>query len=200
MSHATQNPLIIPLDQYEMQLTDGQLEQLSDALSPLRVEVTPTGQLEIMAPVSHESANYEGAIYTEIVLWVRSSMGSGSAVTPDAGFRLPDGSVRAPDAGWFTGEKKQAAYAERKGFPYLCPVFVVEVKSPNDSLNKLKAKLGLWVKNGAEVAWLVNPETSLTHVLRRAAPETFEEVPFDQPLTAAAAMTGFSLTLADLPI
>jgi len=197
MSYATQNPILLPVQDLGP-LSDTQIEQLSGALAPYRVEISPSGQVEIMSPPSSESARFELLIASCIEQWVQSAVGSGRTVAPSEGFRLNTTTVRAPDAGWLAPHQVEAITNWRVFLP-VCPVFVVEVKSPSDTL-AYQGKCREWLGHGAEVAWLVNPETRLTHVLRRTAPETFEEVPFDQPLTAAAAMTGFSLTLADLPL
>jgi len=198
MSHATQNPILLPVQDLGP-FSDGQIEELSRALRPYKVEVAPSGQIEIMAPASFESSTYGGLVYRHIVDWVTSTYGNGKAVPPDTGFRFGQVVVRAPDAGWLAPHQVEAITNWRVFLP-VCPVFVVEVKSPSDTLAYQQSKCREWLGHGAEVAWLVNPETRLTHVLRRNTPETFEDVPFDQSLTAAAAMTGFSLTLADLPL
>jgi len=198
MQPKTQNPIVLPVQDLGP-LSDAQLEQLSGALAPYRVEVSPSGQVEIMSPPSFESSRYELLIATEIEMWVRSPEGSGKTLGPNVGVRLDDRTVRAPDTGWLATHQAEGI-TQPRAFLNVCPVFVVEVKSPSDTLAYQQDKCREWLGHGAEVAWLVNPETRLTHVLRRTAPETFEEVPFDQPLTAATAMTGFSLTLADLPL
>jgi Uma2 family endonuclease len=56
--------------------------------------------------------------------------------------------------------------AERKGFAPLCPEFAIEVRSASDRLTELQAKMGTWVANGAEVAWLVDPSRKVVEVYR----------------------------------
>ena len=52
------------------------------------------------------------------------------------------------------------------GFAPICPEFVIELRSPSDSLSELQAKMRLWVANGAEVAWLVDPARKTVEVYR----------------------------------
>ena len=45
----------------------------------------------------------------------------------------------------------------RGGFAPICPEFVIELRSPSDNLADLQAKMEMWIANGAEVAWLIDP-------------------------------------------
>ncbi|MEP6717473.1 MAG: Uma2 family endonuclease [Terriglobia bacterium] len=38
------------------------------------------------------------------------------------------------------------------------PHFVVELRSPDDRLSRLRPKMREWVENGARLAWLIDPE------------------------------------------
>ena len=40
-----------------------------------------------------------------------------------------------------------------------CPQFVVEVRSESDGLAELQAKMGMWIGNGVELGWLIDPAT-----------------------------------------
>jgi len=40
----------------------------------------------------------------------------------------------------------------------LCPDFVVELFSPSDSLEKVRAKMKEYMDNGARLGWLINPK------------------------------------------
>ena len=84
-----------------------------------------------------------------------------------AGFRLRDGSVRSPDAAWVAWPRWNVlSEKQREEFPPICPEFVIELRSPSDRLPELQAKMRLWVANGAEVAWLVDPARKTVEVYR----------------------------------
>jgi Uma2 family endonuclease len=34
---------------------------------------------------------------------------------------------------------------------------VIELRSPTNTLSELEAKMAMWIANGAEVAWLIDP-------------------------------------------
>jgi Uma2 family endonuclease len=53
---------------------------------------------------------------------------------------------------------------QRKGFARVCPEFVIEVRSETDRLKPLQEKMQSWVANGAEVAWLIDPERRVVEV------------------------------------
>jgi Uma2 family endonuclease len=44
---------------------------------------------------------------------------------------------------------------EQRGFSPLCPDFVLELRSPSDSLPTLQAKMEEYLGNGARLGWLI---------------------------------------------
>jgi Uma2 family endonuclease len=56
--------------------------------------------------------------------------------------------------------------AERKGFAPLCPEFVIELRSESDRLIPLQEKMRMWLANGAELAWLVDPSRKVVEIYR----------------------------------
>ena len=44
-----------------------------------------------------------------------------------------------------------------RGFPHICPDFVIALRSESDSLEDLKNKMNDWIANGADLEWLVDP-------------------------------------------
>ncbi len=45
---------------------------------------------------------------------------------------------------------------EKEGFAPLCPDFVVELRSPSDSMEKLRAKMREYMENQARLGWLID--------------------------------------------
>ena len=60
---------------------------------------------------------------------------------------------------WITSQQLAAAGGAppRTGFWHLCPAFIVEVRSPNDTLAYLQGRVSDWIRFGAQLAWLVDP-------------------------------------------
>ena len=46
---------------------------------------------------------------------------------------------------------------QQDGYVPLCPDFVVELRSPTDSLEELPAKMLEYLGNGARLGWLIDP-------------------------------------------
>ncbi len=55
---------------------------------------------------------------------------------------------------------------QRKKFGPVCPFFLIEVKSPSDSLKKLQAKMEEYIANGCRLGWLIDPEKKRVHIYR----------------------------------
>ena len=70
--------------------------------------------------------------------------------------RDPD-TVRAPDVQFYSAERLPLD-DQSIGYIEIAPDLVVEVRSPNDSLAKLRDKASMWLGVGARLVWVVNPE------------------------------------------
>ena len=55
---------------------------------------------------------------------------------------------------------------DQKRFAPVCPEFVIELRSETDKLADLQAKMEMWIGNGAEVAWLVDPLEKAVSICR----------------------------------
>ena len=133
------NPLL--LDISSLELTDRQLEKLFRDNSDLQFEVTAEGELVIMAPTNSLGGRKEGRLFARIDAWAEVD-GTGLAFGPSAGFRLPNGSLRAPDVSWILNEHWDAlSEDEQNSSAPLCPYFVLELRSSrHDSLSLLQRK------------------------------------------------------------
>jgi Uma2 family endonuclease len=75
------------------------------------------------------------------------------AFGPSAGFRLPDGSVRAPDASWVSrAQWARLTPEDREAFAPVCPEVVFEIALRTDRPADLRAKMALYIENGAHLA------------------------------------------------
>ncbi|MFQ3597580.1 MAG: Uma2 family endonuclease [Chloroherpetonaceae bacterium] len=59
----------------------------------------------------------------------------------------------------FISKERLPKQMKKKGYGEMIPDFVVEVQSPNDSLNEVLIKISEWIAGGVKLVWLVNPET-----------------------------------------
>jgi Uma2 family endonuclease len=138
-------------------LDDDELLEFCAANDPLRIERNPAGELIVMTPAGGKTSNREGYLSRKLDLWAESE-GRGIAFNSNGGFSLPDGSVRAPDAAWLSGEKWRSLTPEEQGkFVPFCPEFVVELRSPSDNIAEVEQKMTDWIANGTYLAWLIDP-------------------------------------------
>lgn len=162
----------------------------------LKIEKDKHGNIYIMPPVNFEASSKEINIQTELVLWNRIAR-LGIVQNSMAGFRLPDRSMRMPDAAWISNEKVALlSEKERHSVPHLVPDFVAELRSsPDDSLADLKKKMtDDWMANGVQLAWLLDPIEQKAWIYR--ANGSIEVVTgFDHELSGEEVLPGFELDL-----
>ena len=150
-------------------MTEEQFVEFCAQNDELRIERTAEGALEIMPPTKGFTGNKNADITTDVTIWARQD-GSGYVFDSSAGFTLPNGAVRSPDASWVLRSRLDALTEEdRKGFWRICPDFVIEIRSASDRLSTLHAKMQEYIDNGARLGWLVDPIARRTYVYRPGA-------------------------------
>jgi Uma2 family endonuclease len=138
-------------------LTDEELWSFCSINEQLRVERDANGELILMSPTGLEGSNSNAGIIAELFVWARQD-GRGKVFDSNGGFTLPDGSMRIPDAAWLSQHRWNALpRTEQKRFGHIVPEFVIELRSESDRLPELQEKMRMWIANGVEVAWLIDP-------------------------------------------
>ena len=124
--------------------------------SHLRIERNATGKLIIMSPAGSETGNRNFKLIQQLANWTDRD-GSGIGFDSSAGFILPNGATRSPDASWIKLTRWNSLSAKQKAkFAPICPDFVVELRSPSDSLQLLKDKMQEYIDNGVSLGWLID--------------------------------------------
>jgi Uma2 family endonuclease len=151
---------------FDRPMTDEELMRFCAENDALRIEQDANGELIVMSPAGGGAGSRNSEITYQLVRWARET-NSGNTFDSSTGFRLPDGSVRSPDGAWISWPRWQALSEKQKEeFPPICPEFVIELRSPSDRLGPLQEKMRLWIANGAEVAWLIDPSRKTVEVYR----------------------------------
>jgi Uma2 family endonuclease len=83
---------------------------------------------------------------------------------------------------------------QKTGFPPVCPEFVIELRSSSDNLVDLQAKMEMWIANGAEVAWLIDPLEKAVTIYRPG--EQPEHLAQPTSIQGTGPIVGFELVLA----
>jgi Uma2 family endonuclease len=146
--------------------TDEELLRFCRENELLRVERDENGELVFMSPCGTEGGGIELDVATELNNWAWQD-GRGKALGPNSGVKLPDTSVRAADAAWISWDRYNAGVAGRtQGLRPCCPEFVIEVRSEGDRLQPLHEKMAMWLSNGAELGWLIDPSRKAVEIYR----------------------------------
>jgi Uma2 family endonuclease len=173
-----------------------QFEELCRKHGKLRLELTSSGELIAMPPTGAETCKCNTDLIYQLLAWTkkdRTGVGFGNT----AGFILPNGAIRSPDAAWIKQEKWDSLTApQRKRFVPFCPDFVVELRSPSDNLAPLYVKMIEYMENGASLGWLIDPFKRQVYVYR----PNEETVVLDNPESVSAdpLLPGFTLDLTEI--
>lgn len=154
-----------------LKLTDGLLEQLGDLNPQWKVERGHYGELVLTMASGGPSWWICSELCGEVRHWANHG-GGGLAAGPDAGFNVidPQGGepMRNPDISWISAEQFEAmgGALQLEGFWNVCPAFVVEVRSPRDSLAAQRRRMADWMRFGAQLGWLVDVQGRSVWVYR----------------------------------
>jgi Uma2 family endonuclease len=178
----------------ETPMTDEELARFCSANEALRVERDSKGELIVMSPTWTEGGGKGSEVGGELFVWSRAD-GRGKYYDSSTGFRLPDTSIRAADAHWVSWARWNALLPEqRKGFARICPEFVIEVRSETDRLRDMHEKMKMWIDNGAELAWLIDPERKVVEVYRPGEEPEIHHDPTS--VQGTGPVRGFELVMA----
>ncbi len=180
-----------------LELTDEQFFQLCQNNRDLRFERTANGELIIMSPTGSETGNFNIDLSYQLQSWSRQNKHLGIAFDSSTGFKLPDGTDISPDAAWIRRDRWDALTAEeKKKFAPICPEFVVELRSTTDSLEKLRAKMKVYIKNGTRLGWLLDRQNRQVEISR---PDRDVEIIYSPAtLSGEDVLPGFVLDLSDI--
>ncbi len=176
--------------------TDDDLLLFSRQNRTYRIEKNADGDLVIMTPVGGSGGEWEAFVISELGYWAKET-GGGHVFSSNTGFNLSDGSTLSPDASWVSNERwNTLTRKQREKFPPLCPEFVIEVRSGTDRVAALRDKMELWIANGAQLAWMIDPYAATLTIYR---PDREPEVlHHPDAVEAEAPIAGFRLSLLTL--
>ena len=175
-------------------MTDDEFFRFCAENPDLRIERKSNLEITIMSPTTSLGGKLNAEVLRQLSNW-NVSTGKGEVFDSSAGFTLPDKSVFSPDASWMSN----AAWAklsehDRNRFAPVCPEFVIEIRSKSDALPDRKNKMDAWLKNGALLAWLVDPYEKCVYVFRGDRPEQKLDG-FNRKVIGEGPVEGFELDL-----
>ena len=162
----------------------------------LRLERTSDQQIIVMAPTGAETGRFNLGLGSQLFNW-NAKQNSGYAFDSNAGFTLPNGAVRSPDASWIIKERyDKLDLTDKQRFAHICPDFVVELQSESDSLSHLKEKMEEYIRNGCRLGWLISPELQKVFIYKSGMAAS--EITFEKPLSGEDVLPGFLLDLKSI--
>jgi Uma2 family endonuclease len=119
----------------------------------------------------------------------------GNTTCNDTGWiteRGPD-TVRGPDVAFWSYQRAEAV---PEGYYEVPPDLAVEVVSPSDTHTAVQEKVRHYLKHGARMVWVVDPELRILTVYRKQTESrTLEET---DTLSGEDVLPGFSVTVGEL--
>ena len=180
-----------------IKLTDDQFYELCQHHPDYKFERNAKGELLMVPPTGGETGNRNMDLSYQLQAWSRQNPNLGIAFDSSTCFRLPNGATRSPDASWIKRERWEALTPEQKEkFAPICPDFVVELRSTTDSLEKLRAKMKVYVKNGARLGWLLDRKNRKVEISRQGSDVEILDSP--ATLSGEDVLPGFVLDLSDI--
>ena len=150
-------PIVLDFRDVLEKINDDEFESFCRHNPDVEIELTKEGELVIMPPTGGKTGHRNFSLIGYFLNWVEKDK-SGVGFDSSTVFKLPNGAKRSPDLSWVKDEKWNAlSPEEQEKFPPLCPDFVVELRSPSDSLTSLKNKMTEYIENGASLGWLIDP-------------------------------------------
>ena len=164
LTHDT--PYALTLSLRSVELSEAQFDRLCRDNPDLRLELTAQKALVIMSPSGSKTGWRNARLTQRLANWAEQD-GTGLAFDSSAGFTLPNGAKRGPDAAWLRRARWEALSEEaQESFAPLCPDFVVELRSPHDRLAMLQEKMVEYMDNGAPLGWLIDPPARRVFIYR----------------------------------
>lgn len=132
----------------------------------LQIERNSTGEVIVMPPAFSDTGNRNNKISYQLTRWAEEK-DNGEVFDSSAGFTLPSGAMRSPDASWIKLDRWNALTdAEKASFAPICPDFVIELRSSSDTLKSLQTKMQEYIENGVSLGLLIDRQSLTVYCYR----------------------------------
>ncbi|MGB3297008.1 MAG: Uma2 family endonuclease [Phormidesmis sp.] len=191
--------LTLDMRSADLALSEADFYRLCQANPDIKLELTAEGRLILMPPTGWGTGNRNIGLAAQVDNWARRD-GSGLAFDSSTGFRLPDGAIRSPDVAWVRRSRIEAIAPDPDKFLPLCPDFAIELRSANDTLSTLQAKMQSYLDNGLLLGWLIDPQNQTVEIYRpdNQLNKPVETVSFSSPLSGESILPGFRIDLGKI--
>ena len=178
-----------------MTLTIKDLERLQEKLQEdgddYQLELED-GKIIVMGPSDIESSEIGAQFIHLLKIWVNPRR-LGRVFDSSGGFIMPNTDLRAPDVSFVSAERLKRT---QRYFAQMVPDLVVEIKSQSDRIRPLREKIELFLRLGAKVGILIDPD-KLTVTVSRPNGESVVLTDEDK-LTIPELFPGWEISVAEL--
>lgn len=184
--------LLLDVSDTALIVTSEQFDILCAKNPDLRLELTPNGELIVMAPTGGESGKRNSKLNLQIGIWnEQTELGEVFDSSTGYDFTALGGGKPSPDASWI--EKSRLEGVNIVGLIPLVPDFVVELRSATDSLNEAKMKMSNYQRVGVRLGLLINPQNKQVEIYREG--QEVEILDSPTSIDCSDVMPGFILDM-----
>jgi Uma2 family endonuclease len=159
-------PLLLDVSNTTLTVTPEQFDLLCIDNPDLRLELTPSRELIVMAPAGGESGEKNGDLFLDVGIWNRqTNLGRSFDSSTGYDFIALGGGKLSPDVSWI--EKSRLEGVNIVGFIPVVPDFVIELRSATDNLKPLQKKMIEYQRLGVRLALLVDPKNKQVEIYRQ---------------------------------
>ncbi len=192
-------PNVVPLDLVSLTvlpepMTIEQFYEFCRCHPELRLERSATGEVSVMPPAFAATGGRNGRVVQQLANW--SDLNSpGEIFDSSAGFTLPNGAIRSPDAAWISADRWDSLTEDqRESFTEISPDFVIELRSSSDTLKGLKEKMDEYMANGVRLGLLLDRQNRNVYLYRPGqVPELLKN---PERVSCEPDLPGFQLNLS----
>jgi Uma2 family endonuclease len=176
-------------------LTDEEFEHMCEQTKLGSLERSKEGTITVNAPAGGMTSDGNSEINQQLRNWWKQHR-RGRVYDSSGGFFLPDGSMLNPDAAYVTAAQLQGlTRKDLARLPRLTPAFVVELRSESDRLRKVAEKMEVWIANGVELGWLIDPDAKQVRIYAQRCETRVESGP---SVAGSGPVDGFVLDLEEV--
>jgi Uma2 family endonuclease len=150
------------------------------------------GEIIVMGPSDIISSEIGAELIYLLKMWINPRK-LGRVFDSSGGFIMPNTDLRAPDVSFVSADRLKTS---QRYFAELVPDLVVKIKSQSDYIAKLKKKIKLFIKQGAKVGILIDPDLQTVTVYR--ANGDIITLTNDDKLTLPELLPGWEINIMDL--
>jgi Uma2 family endonuclease len=148
------------------QMSEQQFYEFCSHNPDLQIERNNQGEVIVMPPAFSDTGNSNFKIAVQLGLWAERDA-TGEGFDSSAGFTLPSGAMRSPDASWIKLDRWNALTdAQKASFAPICPDFVIELRSASDTLKSLQDKMQEYIDNGVSLGLLIDRQSRIVYCYR----------------------------------